>query len=387
MFRFAPYVLKSLWGHRTRSLLTVSGAGVAVFVFCFVLSVQEGLSRLTSQDDSVLVVFQANKFCPATSHLPQDYEQVIRQIDGVQEVVPIQVFTNNCRASLDVIVFYGTIASKVREVRDFDLVSGSWEEFENHQDAAIVGQALISRRQKDVRIGQTLGIGDKLTVGDVTVTIAGIYTSENRAEEDYVYCHLDFLQRTRGLDLVGTVTQHEVFLSPSADPLQVAATIDGKFRTGQVETDTRTKGAFQASSLEDLIQLIELSHYLAYACLGLMTMLLATTTIMGVEDRIREHAVLQTLGVTGSRVFRLVLSETVIMSFLGGSLGVAIAAAVLAAGSLSVGAEAVSIAFAPSTSMATTGVLVSALIGIAAGIAPAWRAATADIVPALRAAG
>ncbi len=387
MFRFAPYVMKSLWGHRTRSLLTISGAAVAVFVFCFVLSIQEGLSRLTSQDESVLVVFQANKFCPATSHLPQDYEQVIRKIDGVQDVVPIQVFTNNCRASLDVIVFYGTIAEKVRQVRDFQLVSGSWEEFEKHQDAAIVGQALISRRRKDARIGQALGVGDKLTVGDVTVTIAGIFTSENRAEEDYVYCHLDFLQRTRGLDLVGTVTQHEVFLSPSANPQQVAGVIDAKFRSGQVETDTRTKGAFQASSLEDLIQLIELSHYLAYACLGLMTMLLATTTIMGVEDRIREHAVLQTLGVTGSRVFRLVLSESVLMSFLGGTLGVVIAAAVLAASSLSVGAEAVSIAFAPSASMAGTGVIVSALIGIVAGIAPAWRAATADIVTALRTAG
>jgi putative ABC transport system permease protein len=387
MFKFTPYLLKSLWGHLTRTVLTVSGAAVAVFVFCFVLSVQEGLSRLTAQDDSVLIVFQANKFCPATSHIPQDYEQEIRELQGVQEVVPIQVFTNNCRASLDVVVFYGTIAEKVRQVRDFELVAGNWEEFENHQDAAIVGQALISRREKDPSIGQKLDVGDKLRVGDVTVTIAGIYTSENRAEEDYVYCHLDFLQRTRGLDLVGTVTQHEVFLSPAADPQQVAAAIDARFKSGQVQTDTRTKGVFQASSLEDLIQLIELSHYLAYACLGLMTVLLATTTIMGVEDRIREHAVLQTLGVSGPRVFRLVLAESTIISFLGGVLGVGIAAAVLAASSLSVGAEAVSIAFTPSSSMAMQGVIVSALIGVAAGVAPAWRAATAEIVTALRNVG
>ncbi|MEX0587014.1 MAG: ABC transporter permease, partial [Pirellulales bacterium] len=71
MFRLTPYLLKSLWRHRTRTLLTVSGAAVSVFVFCFVLSIQEGMARLTSQDDSVLVVFQANKFCPATSHIPQ----------------------------------------------------------------------------------------------------------------------------------------------------------------------------------------------------------------------------------------------------------------------------------------------------------------------------
>ena len=55
---------------------------------------------------------------------------MIRKMPGVRDVVPIQVFTNNCRASLDVVVFYGTHAEQVRKVRDFELVSGSWEEFE-----------------------------------------------------------------------------------------------------------------------------------------------------------------------------------------------------------------------------------------------------------------
>lgn len=385
MFKFAPYVIKTLLRHHTRTLLTVSGAAVAVFVYCFVLAVQEGLERLTTQDDSVLVAFQANKFCPATSHLPQDYEHVIRKMPGVRNVVPIQVFTNNCRASLDVVVFYGTRAEQVRQVRDFELVAGSWEEFEANQETAIVGQALVARRAR--KLGQNISVGDRMTIGSVNVTIAGVFTSENRAEEDYVYCHLDFLQRTRGTDLVGTVTQHEVFLQPGADPQQVAAAIDAKFKSGQIPTDTRTKGVFQASSLQDLIQLIDLARYLGLACLGLMTVLLATTTVMGVEDRIREHAVLQTLGVTGGRVFRLVLSECVLVSFVGGLAGVLIAVAALATSSLSVGAEAVSIAFAPSTSMAATGVIVSALIGVVAGVAPAWRAANAEIVTALRNVG
>ena len=263
MFRFLPYLLKTLWRHRTRTLLTVSGSAVALFVFSFVLSVQVGLKQLTEQDDSVLIVFQANKFCPATSHLPQDYELKIREIPGVRNVVPIQVFTNNCRASLDVIVFYGIPAEQVRQARDFTLQSGNWSEFETHQDTGIVGQRLATRRK--------LKTGDKFTVGTVNVTVAGIFTSRNPSEEDYVYCHLGFLQRTRGLDLVGTVTQHEVFLAPGADPSTVASEIDERLKGGTVRTDTRTKGVFQASSLADLIGLIDLSKYLGYACLGLRT--------------------------------------------------------------------------------------------------------------------
>ncbi len=96
---------------------------------------------------------------------------------------------------------------------------------------------------------------------------------------------------------------------------------------------------------------------------------------------------LQTRGVTGPRVFRLVLSECVLVSFVGGVTGVITALVVLSVSRLSVGAEAVSIAFAPSASMAGTGVVVAATIGIVAGIAPAWRAAQADIVTALRHVG
>ena len=53
---------------------------------------------------------------------------------------------------------------------------------------------------------------------------------------------------------------------------------------------------------------------------------------------------------------------------------------------LSVGAEAVTIAFTPSLSLALWGLLIAVVSGLLAGIAPAIVAARAEIVPALRAA-
>lgn len=376
MFKFMPYLLKTLWRHRARTMLTVSGSAVALFVFCFVGSVQEGLDRLTSQKDSTLIVFQANKFCPATSHLPQDYDQIIGRMPGVREVVPIQVFTNNCRASLDVVVFYGVPAGKVQKIRDFDLIEGSWDEFKSNQDAGIVGEAVARRRG--------LKIGTKFSVGEVKVTVAGIFNSTDKSEEDYVYTHLDFLQRTPGMNLVGTVTQHEVVLDDSGDAVKIATAIDDKFRGGPVETDTRTKGVFQASSLADLVELIELSHYLGYACVGLMTMLISTTTFMAVQDRIKEHSVLQTLGFSGPIVFFLVLAESVLISVGGGVVGTGAAMLTLAGSGLSVGAEAVTIAFSPSIQLTVAGLAGSLAVGFVAGVLPALAAARADIVTGLR---
>jgi putative ABC transport system permease protein len=323
-----------------------------------------------------LVMFQANKFCPATSHLPQDYEAKIKKLSGVRDVVPIQVFTNNCRASLDVIVFYGLPAEKLRNARDFQLVSGNWADFEEHQNAAIVGRAVARRRD--------LAAGKRFSIGDINVEVAGVFTSNDPAEENYIYSHLDFLQRRKKAELVGTVTQHEVLLASGIDPASKAKEIDALFRGGPVQTDTRPKGVFQAKSLGDLTQLIGLAHYLGYACVGLVLALVATTTVMSVQDRIKEHAVLQTLGFTGYRVFRLVLSESVLLSLVGGLVGVGAALLVLEFSHLSVGAEAVTIAFRPSWTLAATGIIVAAVVGFLAGVAPGLHAARTNIVSALR---
>jgi len=378
MFRFLPYVLKTLWRHRARTVLTVSGSAVALFVFCFVGSVQEGMRALERRQaaQSSLIAFQANKFCPATSHLPQDYDQKIARLDGVREVVPIQVFTNNCRASLDVVVFYGLPAKKLRGIRDFELLSGGWPDFENRQDSAVVGRAVAGRR--------SIKPGDRFSIGDLSVNVAGIFTSDDPAEENYIYCHLDFLQRSKGFDLVGTVTQHEVLLNDGVDALAKCREIDDMFRGGPVQTDTRPKGVFQAKSLGDLTQLIGLAHYLGYACVALVLALVATTTVMSVQDRITEHAVLLTLGFSGPRVFGLVLSESLFLGLTGGALGVAGSMLVLNFSRLAVGAEAVTIAFTPSTWLAAQGLVVSLLAGLGAGIPPAVHAARTEIVPALR---
>jgi putative ABC transport system permease protein len=160
--------------------------------------------------------------------------------------------------------------------------------------------------------------------------------------------------------------------------------IDERYLTGPVETDTRPKGVFQAKSLGDLTQLIGMAHYLGLACVGLVVSLVATTTVMSVQDRIKEHSVLQTLGYSGVRVFQLVLAESVALAMMGGTLGVVVAMVVLRISSLSVGAEAVTIAFTPSFNLAATGLIVALLTGILAGVFPAFQAARAEIVEGLR---
>jgi putative ABC transport system permease protein len=378
MFRFFPYMLKSLWRHRTRSMLTASGAAVGLFVFCFVSAVQEGLDSLARdrQADRSLIVFQENRFCPATSRLPVDYADVIADVDGVDRVVPIQVYTNNCRASLDAIVFHGLPPAELREIRELELLAGDWSGFQARSDAAVVGRTVARRRN--------VHVGDSFSIGQVTVWVAGIFRSAVLAEENLIYTHLDFLQLRSGLNAVGLATAFEVRLADRANPDTVAAAVDRRLSSGPVATATRRKGAFQASSLADLIDLIRFSHWLGYAAVGLVLSLVATTTVMTVEDRIGEHAVLQTLGFRPTAVFRLVVAESLLLCLAGGLIGTAVALIFLATSGFAVAAEGVTLAFQPSARQAIFATAVSAIVGLSAALLPAFRAATTDVVTALR---
>jgi putative ABC transport system permease protein len=378
MFRFTPYVIKSLWRHRARTLLTVSGAAVALFVLCFVGSVQEGLERLTEDEHAqrTLIVFQENRFCPTSSRLPQDYADRIRKMPGVKDVMPVLVWTNSCRSILDAVVFNGAPAQKLRSARDLRLSSGNWGEFTSRHDAALVGRNVAQRRK--------LTVGDQFSIGEISVKVAGVFGSSIAAEDNLIYTNLEFLQYTRGLNAAGLVTQHEVHLTDDAEPDALARAIDEALRAGPVATTTRRKGAFQTSTLSDLVDLIGFAHWLGYACVALVLSLVATTTVMSVQDRVREHAVLQTLGLRPARVFRLVIAESLLMCAIGGGFGTAAALAVLASSGVAVGAEGVTIAFRSSWQLGALGIAVSLVVGVLAGLVPAFQAARTQIVSALR---
>jgi putative ABC transport system permease protein len=99
---------------------------------------------------------------------------------------------------------------------------------------------------------------------------------------------------------------------------------------------------------------------------------------------VKEHAVLQTLGFSTWRVFWLVLAESSILGFAGGTIGVVTAMAFLGFSDLAVGADAVTVSFTPSLHLALSGLALALVTGLLAGVVPAWQAAHTEIVPALR---
>jgi len=107
--RFVPLVLKQVFRHRVRSLLTLGGVTVAMFLFAVVQAMQAGVqaATVTNATDTTLVVYRKDRYCPFASRLPQSYLDRIARIPGVESVVPVKIVVSNCRTSLDVVTFRG----------------------------------------------------------------------------------------------------------------------------------------------------------------------------------------------------------------------------------------------------------------------------------------
>jgi putative ABC transport system permease protein len=377
MLKYAPYVLKNLLGHRVRTLMTVAGTALLLFLFLFVASIRDGMNHLLESRDDRLIVFQAYRFCPSTSQLPIFYEETIRDITGVAEVLPVKVVVNNCRASLDTVVFHGVPPETLPRARPgFRFLAGDWAAFHSRTDAALAGRRIAQRRQ--------LKVGQSFTVAGITVTIAGIISSDDTADENVLYTHLALLQNQKHHDELH-VTFFEVHLPDPGKADAVASAIDAKIQNRfQIATETKPQKAHYRNALADLIDLIGVMRWLGLVCVGVVVVLVTNSVIMAAQDRVKEHAVLQAVGYSGWRILGLMLTESFLISLVGGVIGTVSCISWLMLRPTTLATEGVSVDFVATPELLSLGLGLSAVVGLAAGLFPAWQAGRKEIVESLR---
>jgi putative ABC transport system permease protein len=380
--RTVPFVWRNLARRPLRTGLTVAGIAVATFLFAFVESMREGVRRATEAGaaETTLVVYRQNRFCPFASQLPQGYASTIERLPGVRSAVPIKIVVSNCQASLDVVTFRGVpedgfLEGKMREAR---MLSGSLDDWRSRGDAALVGAALAERRR--------LRPGDRFTSAGTSTWVAGVFESPHAQDRNVAYVHLPFLQESaqRG-GTGGIVTQFDVEVDDPASLETVAAAIDAAFAADQFPTTTRPESAFVARAARDVIAIVGFASVVGWASLAAVFALIANAIALAVRDRVRDHAILQTLGFTGPLLAWTVLLEATMLGLAGGALGAAGAYAVLRAAGINFTMEGVSIEVTAGVAITAAGVAIAGALGLVAGIAPAVGAARRGIVQGLRA--
>lgn len=381
VLRCAPYVMRQVTRRPVRSLLTVLGIGVAMFLFTAVQAMHEGVHEATSAsaNDTTLVVYREDRFCPATSQLPQDYLRRIESVEGVVSATPMKIVVSNCRTSLDVVTFRGVPkdAFLADKGDDFEVIAGSIEEWKRRTDAALLGETLANRRG--------LRPGMRFDAAGITAYVAGVVRSKDAQDQNVAYTALEFVQLA-GRDQLGVVTQFNVKVADASMLERVAEDIDEVFRTAQEPTSTFTEKAFIGRIADDIIELVGFARWLGIGCLAAVLALVANAIVLSVQSRVSEHAVLQTVGFSSRRVAALIVGEGVVLSVIGGLLGAAAALAVARMGSFALSVEGATIPIVASPALLMMGLVVCTALGVLAGLAPAWQASRREIAECLRAA-
>jgi len=362
LFAFLPYAVRTALRARTRSLLTLLGAALAMALFAFVRTVDDGVATLQQRaDQPVLVVFQDSRFCPLTSELPLRYESAIRDVPGVADVLPTLVFINNCRSNLDLVTLHGVSATELTKLYDLDVLGGSIDTWRQQSDGALVGERLAERRR--------LTVGQRVRLGDLDVQVSGIVRSETAGVANLAFVHLDQLSLARKRQ--GAATQFLVKVKDGADADAIAQAIDGVFRSDAARTDTKSMQAFVAAAIAEIAQVVEFSRWLGYLAVLVVALVLANTVYISAQSRAAEMAVLETVGLTKPKLMALIACEGIGLGVVGGAIGVGLVLALLAWRPVTLGVEGYGIDLQPTWAVAA-GCLVAAVgIGALASLPPA----------------
>ncbi len=378
--RFIPLIVKQVVRHPARSALTIGGVATAMFLYVAVQAMHRGVEEATTltAKDNTLVVYREDRFCPFTSRLPEYYLPKIAQLDGVRSVTPMKVVVNNCRANLDVVTFRGVPKDTFTDTHAKHLIvlDGSFDGWRKRSDAALVGKVLADRRG--------LKVGDRFNAAGIFAYVAGIVDSPEPQDQNVAYVSLAFLQQASDRKL-GTVTQFNVRVDDPNDLERVAGRIDALFDHAEQPTTTRSEKAFVAQAAADMIELVGFTRYLGVGCLVAVLALVGNAIVLSVQSRVKEHAILQTLGFTGALLGRLIVAEGVVLGMAGGLLGTAGALAVIEWGQFSMAVDGVSIPIRSQPVLIVTGLAVSMVLGVLAGVVPAWQASRRSIAECFRA--
>jgi putative ABC transport system permease protein len=383
--RFIPLLWSNLMRRKVRTVCTGLSIFSAFLLFGALLSVRAGFSRgvdLTGADR--LVVSQKNAF---NQPMPYAYRDRLAAIPGVAAVTSVTWFPG---------VYQDPRNDFPKLAVDtdgwFEMYGDLWNvppdhlaRWKTNRTGAIVGQELADRFGWSIgdRIPLIGTMWPKQGGGAWEFTLDGIYqagpAAGRNASLDLMFLHYSYFNDSRsvGQDFVDS---YRVRVADARNGNDVAQRIDTTFANSAFETTTSTENAFVRTIAEQIGDVGTIVMAILAPVLFTILLVCANTMAQAVRERTNEVAVLETLGFTERRVLGLVLVESLTLPLAAGGLG--LAAWLLIQRSNPTGGT---VPMSPlSASDIGLAVFVAVLVGLTAGLAPAWQVHRLTIVEALR---
>lgn len=387
MSGYLRLAVKNLLRHRTRSALTMLGIAASVGVLFSVLSFNRGFSEglaveleRTGLHFMVVPSGCAHEVAALVLHgavIPKFLDTAVMQhvnaLDGIDLATPILVaqLPDPQRGKIDLI--YGV------DMAALSAIKPGWQ---------ITGR--IPERDHEILLGYEVAQHEKLQPGDrfasplegVDLIVAGIVGLTGSQDDAFVYLPIATAQKL--LDNPAAATAIGVKVTDPTRMLEITDALTAAVPGIQIVTMGEVMNSISnlAASARALSLAIVLIAILISA-VGVMNSIL-----MAVFERSQEIGMMRAVGASRWNIFRIILEETTILSLGGGLVGIFIS--ILGSRLIEAFVRAV-MPFVPSGNLisfdagiAMGSVIFIMIIGLCAGIYPAWKASNINPVEAIK---
>lgn len=376
--------------HWLRSGLTMLAMSLALFLFCFVVSVVTSLEQaITSAAANRLIVQSAVSLFV---NLPLDYQAKIEGVPGVADVSKMQWFGGYHKDEGNFFAQFAVDHDQFFDMyaRDMTIAEGPGQTtgpaarqaaltaFSADRRACIIGPGLV--HDFGWKVGDTVPITARIFTKDDgsawDFLVVGIYEpTKSNVDDRTLWFRYDYLRETliaegRAREL-GTGV-YVVNVAPDSNPAQVNEQIDALFSHGPQRTKTTTEAAFQTFFVGMLGNVPAFMGSIGGAIVFAVLFSVVNTMLMAGRQRRNEQGILKALGFPARTIAHLLIAEALFLSFLGGATGVVVAKVLedplrdLMGGNLP--------NYHVALSTIGLGLLVSLVVGIVAGLGPAMSA-------------
>lgn len=373
------FVAKSAFRNKRRSLLTVASIAFSLLLLCIMLCVWRSFYIDPGAPDSALRIMTRHKVSLA-NFLPVYYRNKIRTVPGVVHVVPMTWFGGKykddkpenffAQFATDPDEYFDVAADKIMPADQL----AAWK-----RDRAGCVVDVDLARKHNWKIGDHIMLQGTIFPANLDLTLRGIYTID--PPQSNLYFHTKYLEES--VDWFKDTAGFYFIRVDTAEHMpQAAHAIDDMFHSTPVPTKSESEQAFKLDFIATLGNVKAFILSICGAVVFTTLLVCANTMAMSIRERTREVAVLRTLGFTRGNILKLLLSESIVISLIGGTAGVALGSVIIKAMARPGIGLPVSMHMTAYTALVV--MLVAALVGVVSGVIPSYRASNLGIVDALR---
>jgi putative ABC transport system permease protein len=379
--KFLPLLWRSLWRKKVRTIFTLLSIFVAFLLFGLLMTIRQAFSFGVEIAglDRLILIHKVSLIMP----LPISYLDRLNATEGVKLATHQSwfggVYQDPSNFFAQIVVDPDPFLAMYPE---FKLPPDQMAAWKADRQGAIVGVDLA--RRFDWKIGDRIPIQGTIwqpKSGQVwEFNIAGIYDGDAGVDKTQFFFRYDYLNenRAQGDGLVGW---YVVRIADGSQAQQMSAKFDAMFANSSAETKTTTEKGFVEGFAKQVGDIGAIMIAILVAVLFTMMLVAANTMAQSVRERTSEVGVLKTLGFSNGSILRLVLAESLLITLIGGGLGLGLAWLFVQRGDPTGGMLPIFIL--PPRDVVAGAVLI-VVLGVLAGLLPAITAMNLRITDALR---